>query len=204
MNLFQKNPLFALYQSKNRWLNLKNKKTEKYLQYRGIPQKHRAKLNPSFHQSVSMKLIWMIIRYLTIMKTWPKGTKCICCWFNCPRFAARPAIPKAQRWSKKLFWRQCYTNVKPVLPHNLKHIILHVGTNNALTLPPNLILDKTLESKIKIEETNKDCKVTILTSTYRFDNRKPGNTVSELANMLINLNFPIVNNKNNKSEAFWI
>ena len=128
------------------------------------------------------------------MKTWPKGTKCICCWFNCPRFAARPAIPKAQRWSKKLFWRQCYTNVKPVLPHNLKHIILHVGTNNALTLPPNLILDKTLESKIKIEETNKDCKVTILTSTYRFDNRKPGNTVSELANMLINLNVSIVNN----------
>ena len=35
----------------------------------------------------------------------------------------------------------------------------------------------------------------ISTRTYLFDNRKTGNTVSELTNVLINLNVPIVHNK---------
>ena len=46
------------------------------------------------------------------------------------------------------------------------------------------------------KEINKDCKIIILTLTYRFDNRKAGNTVNELANMPINLNVPIVNSEN--------
>ena len=86
-------------------------------------------------------------------------------------------------------------NIKPVLRHKPEYIILHVGTNNALNLPPNEILHKILELKIKIEEISKDCKVIISTPTYRFDNGKAGNTVNELTNMLINLNIPIVNNK---------
>ena len=55
---------------------------------------------------------------------------------------------------------------------------------------------KILELKEKIEEIHKVCKVTISTPTYRFDNRKAGNTVNELKNMLINLNVPIINNEN--------
>ena len=67
---------------------------------------------------------------------------------------------------------------KPILRQKLEYIILHVGTNNALNLPPNEILDKILEFERKIKETNKDCKVIISTQTYRFDNLKSGNTVS--------------------------
>ena len=92
--------------------------------------------------------------------------------------------------------RDIHDNIKPILQHKPEYIILHVGTNDALKLPPNEILDKILELKTKIEEINKDCKVNISTPTYRFDNRKAGNTVNELTNMLINLNVPIVNNKN--------
>ena len=49
---------------------------------------------------------------------------------------------------------------------------------------------KILGLKRKIEEINKDCKVhfDISTPTYRFGNRKAGNTVNELTNMFINLN----------------
>ena len=89
-----------------------------------------------------------------------------------------------------------HENIKPILRHKPEYIILHVGTNGALKLPPNEILDKILKLKTKIEEINKDCKVIISTPTYRFDSRKAGNTVNELTNMLINLNVPIVNNKN--------
>ena len=53
-----------------------------------------------------------------------------------------------------------------------------------------------MELKTKIEEINKDCKVIISTPTYLFDNRKAGNTVNELTNMLTKLNVPIINNKN--------
>ena len=75
-------------------------------------------------------------------------------------------------------------------------IRIHIGTNDALNLPPKEILDKILELKKNIEEINKDCKVIISTPTYRFDNRKAGNTVNELTNMRINLNVPIADNMN--------
>ena len=64
------------------------------------------------------------------------------------------------------------------------------------SLPPNEILDKILELKKTMEEINKDWEVIISMPTYRFDNRKAGNTVNELTNMLTNLNVPSVNNKN--------
>ena len=53
-----------------------------------------------------------------------------------------------------------------------------------------------MELKKKIEEINNDREVIISKLTYRFDNPKAGNTVNQLTNMLINLNVPIVNNKN--------
>ena len=94
--------------------------------------------------------------------------------------------------------RDMHDNIKPILRHKPEYIILHVGTNDALNLPLNETLDEILELKRKIEEINKDCKVhfDILTPTYRFGNRKAGNTVNELTNMFINLNLPILNNKN--------
>ena len=92
--------------------------------------------------------------------------------------------------------RDMHDNIKPILRHKPEYIILHVGTNDTLKLSPNEILDKILELKTKIEEINRDCKVIISTLTYRFDNRKASSTVNELINMLINLNFPIGNNKN--------
>ena len=92
--------------------------------------------------------------------------------------------------------RDMHDNIKPILRHKPEYIILYVDTNDALNLPPNEVLDKILELKKKIEEINKDFKVIISTPTYRFGNRKAGNTVNELTNILIDLFVPIVNNKN--------
>ena len=82
------------------------------------------------------------------------------------------------------------TNVRDMHDNNQfydTYIILHVGTNDDLNLPPNEILGKILELKKEIEEINKDCKVIISTPTYHFDNRKAGNSVNELTNILTNL-----------------
>ena len=84
-----------------------------------------------------------------------------------------------------------HDNIKPILRHKPEYIILHVGTNDALNLPPNEILDKILELKKRSKRQTKIVKSSFR-HYYRFDNGKTGNTVNELTNMLINLNVPIV------------
>ena len=75
-------------------------------------------------------------------------------------FATRPAIPKTQSKVKSISGadvRTCTT--KRILGQKPECIILHIGTNDALNLPPNEILDKILQCKIKIEAINKGCRV---------------------------------------------
>ena len=114
-------------------------------------------------------------------------------------FADRPAIQKHKVKVKSFSStniREMQNNIKPALRHKPECIILHFGTNDAINLPPNEILDNTLEFKPRIEEINKYCTVIISTPNNRLDNRNVGNTVSELTNMLISLNVPIANIKN--------
>ena len=72
--------------------------------------------------------------------------------------------------------------------------MIHVGNNDALNLT-NEILGKILKLKKKIAQIKKDCKVITSTLTYRVDYREAVNIVSELRNMIRNLNVSIVNNK---------
>ena len=130
---------------------------------------------------------------------WPKGTICIA--GDSVVSGLQPGLLSQKHKVKvKSFScanvRDMHDNIKPILQHKLEYITLHVDTNGVLKLSPNEVLDKILKLKRKIEEINKDCKVFISTPTYCFDNRKAVNTVNELTNMLINLNVPIVNNKN--------
>ena len=104
---------------------------------------------------------------------WPKGTICIAGHSILsdlqPGLLSRKRKVKVKSFSGANV-RDMHDNIKPNLRHKPEYIILHVGTNDALNLPPNEILDKILELKKKIEEINKDCKVVISTRTYRFDN----------------------------------
>ena len=136
---------------------------------------------------------------------WPKGTTCIA--GDSIVSGLKPDLLSQKHKVKvKTFSganvRDINDNIKPILRHKPEYIILHVGTNDALKLPPNEILDEILKLKTKIEEIDKDCKVTISTPAYRCDNRKAGNTVNELTNMLISLNVPIVSNKNISRKHF--
>ena len=129
---------------------------------------------------------------------WPKGTICIA--GDSVVSGLQPGLLSQKHKVKvKSFSganvRNMHDNIKPILRRKPEYIILHVGTYHALKLPSNEILDKILELKAKIEEINKDCKV-IISTPIRFDNRKAGNTVNELANMLISLKVSIVNYKN--------
>ena len=100
--------------------------------------------------------------------SWPKETICIA--DNSIVLGLQPGLLSQKHKVKvKSFCganvRDMHDNIKPILRHKPEHIILHVGTNDALNLPPNEILYKILELKIKIKKTNKDCKVIISTPT---------------------------------------
>ena len=43
--------------------------------------------------------------------------------------------------------RDMHNHIKPILQRKPEYIISHIGTNDALNLPPNEILDKVLELK---------------------------------------------------------
>ena len=197
MNLCQKNQ-FALNQSTNRLLNFEKKIMKNICNIKVIQQKHTTKMNPSHHQSVSVKLtkIDNVTSDNSEDCPWPKGTICIAgdsivSGLQTGLLSQKRKV-KVTRFSGANF-RDMHNNIKPILRHKPNTSFC---TMTLTSLPPNEILDKILELERKIEEINKDCKVIISTPTYRFDNRKAGNTVNELTNMLISLNVPIVDNKN--------
>ena len=83
---------------------------------------------------------------------WPKGTICIA--GDSILSGLQPGLLSRERKVKvKTFSganvRDMHDNIKPILRHKPEYIILHVGTNDALNLPPNEILDKILELKKK-------------------------------------------------------
>ena len=87
---------------------------------------------------------------------WPKGTICIA--GDSILSGLQPGLLSQKRKVKvKSFYRKkkvfrasvrdMHDNTKPILRHKPDYIILHVGTNDALNLPPDGILDKILELK---------------------------------------------------------
>ena len=77
-----------------------------------------------------------------------------------------------------------YDNMKPILRRNPEYLIIHVGTNDAVNLLPNEILDRVLALKNNIMETNKNCKVIISMPTNRCDKHTAESTVRNLNNSI--------------------
>ena len=177
-----------------------NKKHEKHLQYKGYSAKKTHDKDDSILPPICISETGInddVASKNNEDCQWPKGTICIAGESFVsglqPDLLSQKHKVKVKSFSGANV-RDMHDNIKPILRHKHEYIILHVGTDDALKLPPNEILNKILE--LKTEEINKDCKVIISTPTYFCDNRKAGNTVNELTNMLINLNVPIVSNKN--------
>ena len=83
---------------------------------------------------------------------WPKGT--ICITGDSILSGPQPGLLSQKRKVKvKTFSganvRDMHDNIKPILRHKPEYIILHIGTNDALNIPLNEILDKSLELKKK-------------------------------------------------------
>ena len=87
-------------------------------------------------------------------------------------------------------------HVHPILHKKPKHIIFHIGTNDATHSTSREILVKLLKLKTLIKETLPETEVTFSTPTIRSDNGKAALTVRNLYDHLLDLNMDILDNRN--------
>ena len=91
-------------------------------------------------------------------------------------------------------------HVHPILPKIPKHIIVHIGTNDATRLISREILDKLLKLKTIIKETLSETEVTFATPTIRSDNGNAALTIRNLCDHLLGLKMDILDNRNISSK----
>ena len=87
-------------------------------------------------------------------------------------------------------------HVHLILRKKPKHIIIHIGTNDATHSTSREILDKLLKLKTLIKKTLLETEVTFSTPTIRSDNVKAALTLRNLCDHLLDLNMNMLDNRN--------
>ena len=86
--------------------------------------------------------------------------------------------------------------VKPILIRKPDYVVLHVGSNDAKDMTSRNILDKLLQLKTVVLDSDKNCEVILSQPMTRVDNDKAGFTISKLNDLLVEMDIPIVKNRN--------
>ena len=87
-------------------------------------------------------------------------------------------------------------HVHPILRKKPKHIIIHIGTNDATHSTSREILVKLLKLETLIKKTLPETEVTFSTPTIRPDNGKAALRIRNLCGHLLDLNMDILDNRN--------
>ena len=74
--------------------------------------------------------------------------------------------------------------VKPILKRKPDYVVLHVGSNDAKDMTSRNILDKLLQLKTVVLDSDKNCEVILSQPMTRVDNDKAGFTISKLNDLL--------------------
>ena len=89
-----------------------------------------------------------------------------------------------------------YDYMKAPLRKLSDYIILHIGTNDAVSNTSRKILDKILKLKTYIQKELPKCQITISTPIKRHDHGKASLTISHLCKKFKDLSISIVDNSN--------
>ena len=87
-------------------------------------------------------------------------------------------------------------HVHPILRKKPKHIIVHIGTNDATRSTSREILDKLLKLKTLIKDTLPETEVPFSTPTKISDNGKAALAVRNLCDHFLDLNMDVLDNRN--------
>ena len=86
--------------------------------------------------------------------------------------------------------------IKPILKRKPDYVVLHMGTNNAKDMSSRIILDKFLQLRTAVLDSNENSKVVLSLPMARVDDGKARLTISKLNDLLGELDIPIVKNRN--------
>ena len=86
--------------------------------------------------------------------------------------------------------------VKPILKREPDYHVLHVGTNNAKDMTSRNILDKLLQLKTAVLDSDKNCKVILSQPMTQVDDGKAGFTISKLNDLQKEMDIPVIKNRN--------
>ena len=89
-----------------------------------------------------------------------------------------------------------YWYLYPLLKKEPDHILLHVGSNNAMSMPADEILSNLIGLKNHIEKLLPECNVVISQPILRIDNMDASATMNELIRYINNLDIKIMDNSN--------
>ena len=91
-------------------------------------------------------------------------------------------------------------NLTELLNKDLKLIIFHIGTNHSTTESPEVILQKILSLKERIQFVLPNCKIVISNIIVRTDNNDANRTNEKVNTMLKRLEIDILDNSNIKEK----
>ena len=91
-------------------------------------------------------------------------------------------------------------SLNDLLNEKLQKMIIHVGTNNAMTDTPKEIFEKLISLKHQIESTLPKCEVIISNLIMRMDKPKPAKMNGEVNRLIKSANINFVENSNIKGK----
>ena len=131
---------------------------------------------------------------------WPKGTTVIMGdsiinGINEQRLSKNGSLVKVRHYPGASVDCMRY-NIMPIFKKDPSNMIIHIGTKSVLEFTSTEILNKVLKLKTMMKEKLPHYNVLISVPTLRLDDGKATLTISQLTNHLLELNIPLINNKN--------
>ena len=84
-----------------------------------------------------------------------------------------------------------FEHVKPILKRKPDYVVLHVGTNNVKDMTSRKILEKLLQLRTAVLDSDENCKVILSQPMTQVDDGKASFIISKLNDLLEELDIPM-------------
>ena len=95
------------------------------------------------------------------------------------------------RFCRRATVEDMFEHVKPILKRKPDYVVLHVGTNNVKDMTSRKILEKLLQLRTAVLDSDENCKVILSQPMTQMDDGKASFIISKLNDLLEELDIPM-------------
>ena len=95
------------------------------------------------------------------------------------------------RFCRRATVEDMFEHVKPILKRKPDYVVLHVGTNNVKDMTSRKILEKLLQLRTAVLDSDENCKVILSQPMTQVDDGKASFIISKLNDLLEELDIPM-------------